>query len=100
MADIYIVNHTISGVYPENWSSYHRTEEEAQEAFAECVSSASGDTNLVEIIRLDMETLEAVTLRYWEGTCEDLEDVGPEDGETGFEDEDDWIVEGRPEGEE
>ena len=98
MASIYIVNHTISGMYPENWSSYHRTEEEAQEAFAECVASASEDPNLIELILLNTETLDATTIRGWEGTCEDLEDEGPEDGETGFEDEDDWIVEGRPEG--
>jgi hypothetical protein len=96
MASIYIVNHTISGMYPENWTSYHHTESEASDAYDECVASASEDPNLIALIRLDTETLEAVTLRDWEGTCEDLEDEGPEDGETGFEDEDDGIVEGSP----
>jgi hypothetical protein len=93
MASIYIVNHTISGMYPENWSSYYRTEEEASDGFDECVASASEDPNLIELIRLDTETLDAVTIKTWEGTCEDLED---EDGDYGDEDEDDGICEGSP----
>jgi len=96
MASIYIVNHTISGMYPENWTSYYRTEEEASDGFDECVASASEDPNLIELIRLDTETLDATTIRGWEGTCEDLEDEDPEDGEAGFEDEDEGIVEGSP----
>jgi hypothetical protein len=93
MATIFIVNHTISGMYPENWTSYYRTEEEASDGFDECVASASEDPNLIELIRLDTETLEAVTIKTWEGTCEDLED---EDGDYGDEDEDEGIVEGSP----
>ncbi len=96
MATIFIVNHTISGMYPENWTSYYRTEEEASDGFDECVASASEDPNLIELIRLDTETLDATTIRGWEGTCDDLEDEGLEDGETGFEDEDDGICEGSP----
>jgi hypothetical protein len=40
--------------------------------------------------------LDAVTIKTWSGTGEDLEDEDPEDGEEGFEDEDDGICEGSP----
>jgi hypothetical protein len=96
MASIYIINHTICAPYPETWSSYHHTEIEASDAYNECMESATYDENLIELIRLDTETLDAVTIKTWSGTGEDLEDEGPEDGEEGFEDEDDGIVEGSP----
>ena len=98
MAEIYIVNVAVGGYYTEQHSYYHRSESEAVESFEECILSAGEDRTLIELIRLNTETLDATTIRGWEGTCEDLEDEGPEDGEEGFEDEDDWIVEGRPEG--
>jgi len=98
MADIYIVNVATGGQYAEQYSYYHRTEAEGQESFAECLRSVGEDHTAIELIHLETENLETTTLRWWEGTCEELEGEGPEDGETGFEDEDDWIVEGRPEG--
>jgi hypothetical protein len=87
MANVYIVNHTIGGYYVENHSSYHLTEAEGQDAYDECMESVGGDPNAIELIRLDTETLEATTLKSWEGTDDDLE---YED------DEDEGIVEGAP----
>ena len=96
MASIYIVNVSVGGYYVEQHSYYHRTESEAQESYDECLESVGDDPTTLELIRLDTETLDAVTIKTWSGTCEDLEDEGPEDGETGFEDEDDGICEGSP----
>lgn len=89
MANVYIVNHVIGGYYVENHSSFHLTEAEGQEAYDECMENASEDPNLVELIRLDTETLEATTLKCWEGSSLDRE----EDDE---EYEDEGIVEGAP----
>lgn len=96
MASIYIVNVSSGGYYTEQFSYYHRTEEEAVESFEECRVSVGEEHTIIELVRLDTETLDATTITGWEGTCEDLEDEGPEDGETGFEDEDDGICEGSP----
>lgn len=85
MAQIFIVNHAISGPYTQCFSSYHHTEEEGQESYDECMESVSEDPNMIELIRLDTETLDAVTIHSWEGTADDME-----------EDEDDGIVEGSP----
>ena len=85
MAQIFIVNHAISGPYTQCFSSYHHTEEEGQESYDECMESASEDPNIIELIRLDTETLDAVTIHSWEGTADDME-----------EDQDDGIVEGSP----
>ena len=95
MADIYIVNVSVGGYYVEQHSYYHRTESEAQESFEECKASVGDDQTAIELVRLDTETLEAVTITGWEGTFDDL-DEEMEDGEEGFEDEDDGIVEGAP----
>ena len=89
MANVYSVNHVIGGYYVENQSSYHLTEAEGQEAYDECMESASEDPNLIELIRLDTETLEATILKSWEGSSLDRE----EDDE---EYEDEGIVEGAP----
>ena len=96
MADIYIVNVSVGGYYVEQHSYYHRSEREAAESFEECKSSVGDDTTVIELVRLDTETLEAVTITGWEGTFDDLVEEDPEDGETGFEDEDDGICEGSP----
>ena len=95
MADIYIVNVSVGGYYVEQHSYYHRTESEAQESFEECKASVGDDPTAIELVRLDTETLEAVTITCWEGTFDDL-DEEMEDGEEGFDDEDDGIVEGAP----
>lgn len=85
MAQIFIVNHAISGPYTQCFSSYHHTEEEGQEFYDECMESVSVVPNMIELIRLDTETLDAVTIHSWEGTADDIE-----------EDADDGIVEGSP----
>jgi hypothetical protein len=90
MADIYIVNVSVGGYYTEQHSYYHRTESEAQESFEECRASVGDDPTVIELVRLDTETLEAVTITGWEGTFDDL------DEEDGYDDEDDGIVEGAP----
>ena len=90
MADIYIVNVSVGGYYTEQHSYYHRTESEAQSSFEECRASVGEDPTIIELVRLDTETLEAVTITGWEGTFDDL------DEEDGYDDEDDGIVEGAP----
>jgi hypothetical protein len=95
MASIYIVNVSVGGYYVEQNSYYYRSESEAAESFEECKASVGDDPTAIELLRLDTETLEAVIITGWEGTFDDLEE-DPEDGEEGFEDEDDGIVEGSP----
>ena len=74
MADIYIVNFSTGGYYAGHNSYYHRTESEAHDSFTECMESVGDDPTLIELIRLDTETLEATTIRGWEGTIDDLDD--------------------------
>ena len=74
MADINIVNFTTGGMYPSNESSFHLVESEAHDSFTECMESVGDDPTLIELIRLDTETLEATTIRGWEGTIDDLDD--------------------------
>ena len=99
MASIYIVNVSVGGYYVEQHSYYHRTESEAQESYDECLESVGDDPTTLELIRLDTETLDAVTIKTWSGTREDLED---EDLEASDEIEaegmadDDGICEGSP----
>ena len=94
MATIYIVNHTTGGYYVTASSSYHHTEEKAREDFTESVGGVGDDPAHVELVRLDTETLETITLDWWEGTAADLD----EDEDEGVDDED-WICEGKPDGE-
>jgi hypothetical protein len=96
MASIYIVNVSVGGYYVEQNSYYYRSESEAAESFEECKASVGDDPTVIELVRLDTETLEAVTITGWEGTFDDLDEEGLEDGEEGFDDEDDGIVEGAP----
>jgi hypothetical protein len=91
MADIFIVNVARGGYYVEQHSYYHRSESEAAESFEECKASVGDDPTVIELVRLDTETLDAVTINGWEGTALDLEDELMEDG---YDDEDDGIVEG------
>jgi hypothetical protein len=81
MADIYIVNVARGGYYTQQSSSYHRTESGAQDFFAECMDSVGDDPTVIELVRLDTETLDATTIRGWEGTIDDLEDEEDEEGE-------------------
>lgn len=74
MATVYIVNHTVGGYYVENHCSYHHTEVEAQENYDESMESVGEDPTVIELIRLDTETLEATTIHHWEGTIDDLDE--------------------------
>ena len=85
MAQIFIVNHAIRAPNIQCYISYHHTEKEGQEFYDECMESVSEDPSMIELIRLDTETLDAVTIHSWEGTAADIE-----------EDEDEGIVEGSP----
>ena len=99
MATVFIVNHSISGPYTESWHSFHKTEEEAAEAFVECKQSASEDPNLIQLIALDTETMDATTICEWSGTCFDLEEEEAEleaEGMADYPEDDDGICEGVP----
>jgi len=74
MASIFIVNHSISGPYTQCFSSYHKTEADAAEAFFECKQSVGEDPELIELIAPATETLDAVTHCSWEGSVFDLEE--------------------------
>ena len=96
VSELFIVNHVISGYTPECYTYYHRTEAEAQASYDECMESVSMDPVLVELTRIDLETLDATTIHSFEGTMDDLgEGYGDEDEDDG----DDWICEGKPDGE-
>lgn len=81
MANIYIVNHTTSGYYASTSSSYHHTEEDARTAYAEALESVDEDPASIELVRLDAETLDGVTLEWWEGSVTDLESQEDDEGE-------------------
>lgn len=74
MANVYIVNSTRGGYYVENWSYYYPTEVGAQARFDSLMESVGEDPCIIELVRLDTETLDATSLRSWEGTIDDLED--------------------------
>jgi len=83
MASIYIVNVSVGGYYIGQYSYYHRSEGEAVDSFEECKASVGEGPTIIELVRLDTETLDATTITGWEGTIDDL-------------DEEDGIVEGAP----
>jgi hypothetical protein len=87
MASIYIVNVSVGGYYTEQHSYYHRSEGEAVDSFEECKASVGEDPTLIELVRLDTETLEAVTITGWEGAFGLLDEEDAESGEEGFGDE-------------
>lgn len=98
MATVFIVNHSISGPYAQCYSSFHKTAEEAAEAFFECKQSVGEDPALIELIALDTETLDAVTHCGWEGNIIDLEEEEASLEAEGMADvpDDDGICEGGP----
>lgn len=71
---IYIVNHCTGGYYTELHSSYHLAESEAQTYYEETLLNVGEDPTIVELVRVDLNTLEAVTLKSFEGTMDDIED--------------------------
>ena len=95
MATIFIVKHATGGYHTYSSSFYHHTEEEARLEFDDAKASVGEDPAYIELVRLETETLDAVTLDWWEGSTLDLEDEGGEESD----DDDDWICEGKPDGE-
>ena len=96
MATIFIVKHATGGYYTTASSYYHHTEEEARLAFEDAKDSVGEDPAYIELVRLDTETLEAITLDWWEGSDADLDLEEEREDE---EDDGDWICEGKPDGE-
>lgn len=96
MATIFIVKHATGGYYTTASSYYHHTEEEARLAFEDAKASVGEDPAYIELVRLDTETLDAVTILGWEGNAYPLEEEEEREGE---EDDGDWICEGKPDGE-
>jgi len=94
---IYIVSmSTTQGPYgPSVEMSYHRDLAEADAAFFECQQNLTDDPSTILLIKLDGETMTETVLNSFEGTDEDYDNQYSQDRE---DDEDDWIVEGRPEG--
>jgi len=76
--NIYIVNHVTGGYYTEIHSSYHLTEAEAGKAYDEAMLYIGDDPSIVELVRLDTSTLEAVTLKFFEGTMDGNEEADQE----------------------
>jgi len=94
---IYIVSmSTTQGPYgPTVNMTYHRDHQDALDEFTECTKSLGEDPSTILLIKLDGETMTETVLNSFEGTDEDYVDQYAQDRE---DDEDDWIVEGRPEG--
>ena len=83
---IYIVNHVTGGYYTEIHSSYHLVESEAQAYYDENMLNVGEDLAIVELVRVDLNTLESVVLKSFEGTMDDLDEGEEDDSE---EEEDD-----------
>lgn len=90
MATIYIVNHSIGGAPTQLFSSYHHTESEAADAFDDYKSSVGMDYCLIELIRLDTETLDATTITGWEGSSDDIEEEEDEESWSRATDPEPW----------
>ena len=71
---IYIVNYVVGGYYTEIHSSYHLVESEAQADYDENMLNVGEDPTIVELVRVDLKTLEQVVLKSFEGTMDDLEE--------------------------
>jgi len=78
---IYIVNHVTGGYYTEIHSSYFLVESEAQADYDENMLNVGDDPSIVELVRVDLKTLEQVVLKSFEGTMDDLEEEGEEEEE-------------------
>ena len=81
---IYIVNHVTGGYYTEIHSSYFLVESEAQADYDENMLNVGDDPAIVELVRVDLRTLEQVVLKSFEGNSDALEE-----GEGEGEEEDD-----------
>jgi hypothetical protein len=78
---IYIVNHVTGGYYIEIHSSYFLVESEAQADYDENMLNIGDELAFVELVRVDLKTLEQVVLKSFEGTMDDLEEEDEEDEE-------------------
>ena len=78
---IYIVNHVTGGYYTEIHSSYFLVESEAQADYDENMLNIGDELAFVELVRVDLKTLEQVVLKSFEGTMDDLEEEDEEDEE-------------------
>ena len=78
---IYIVNHVTGGYYTEIHSRYFLVESEAQSDYDECMLNVGDDPTIVELVRVDLKTLEQVVLKSFEGTMDDLEEGEEEEEE-------------------
>ena len=70
MASVYIVNDAQCDplvYYAGSQSYYHPTEIEAQERFDSLMESVDDVPRIIELVRLDTETLDATSLRFWKG---------------------------------
>ena len=84
---IYIVNHVVGGYYTEIHSRYFLVESEAQADYDENMLNVGEDPTIIELVRVDLKTLEQVVLKSFEGTMDDLEE-GEEEEEEEEEEED------------
>ena len=84
---IYIVNHVVGGDYTEIHSRYFLVESEAQADYDENMLNVGEDPTIIELVRVDLKTLEQVVLKSFEGTMDDLEE-GEEEEEEEEEEED------------
>ena len=78
---IYIVNYVGGGYYAELHSSYFLEEDKAQAEYDENMLNVGDDPSIVELVRVDLKTLEQVVLKSFEGTMDDLEEEDEEDEE-------------------
>jgi len=76
---IYIVNDVTGGYYTEIRSSYHLTEAEAQKVYDEYMLNVGDDPAIVQLVRVDLKTLEEVVLKSFEGNSDALKDEEEED---------------------
>jgi hypothetical protein len=70
---IYIVNYVGGGYYAELHSSYFLEEDKAQAEYDENMLNIGDDPTIVELVRVDLKTLEQVVLKSFEGTMDDLD---------------------------
>jgi len=76
---IYIVNYVGGGYYAELHSSYFLEEDKAQAEYDENMLNVGEDPTIVQLVRVDLKTLEEVVLKSFEGNMDDLKDEEEED---------------------
>ena len=80
------------GAMPVNSAYFSISDESAAYDFFKTQKAGAGEDGLyIELVRLDVTTLESVIEESWQGTCEDLDDEGDRDEDGGF---DESLVDG------